>query len=154
MITPKRIWTLLSIVTLMISSISAQNGALIETLNLEQINFLETSQKVIKENRQEFKKLLNEEQKALLKDKTITRKDRMSQLKSTLNADQLNVYATNREEDKKSRQAFRKSLTKEQREMLKKANEAHRNNKSFGKTQKKQLSEKIVARKKMLLGSN
>lgn len=148
--TNKKIWVLLGITLLIMNISSAQNAELIETLNIEQIKLLDKSMKVIQKNREAFKTLLNDEQKAILKNKSTPRKERMTQLKAALNPNQLSVYEANRAEAKESRIAFRKSLSKEQRDKIKLARE-NGTHKPNNRAEKKLLMEKIAARK-MALG--
>ena len=147
--TMKNIWLLLGLTMFIVSTLSAQNAELIETLNIEQIKLLDKSMEIIKENRKEFNALLNDEQKNLLKNKSIPRRERMTQLKAVLNQNQLSVLEANRTEAKESRMSFRKSLSKEQRELLKmrRENKAH---KPKNRAEKKLLLEKIALRKKAL----
>ena len=147
--TIKNIWLLLGLTMLIVNTLSAQNAELIETLNIEQIKLLDNSSKIIKENRKEFQLLLSKEQKALLRNGTIARKERMLQLKSTLSLDQLRVFEANRAEDKASRRAFRRSLTPEQHLTLKTARQKG-NSRPRTRKEKDLLSEKIILRKKEL----
>ena len=145
----KNIWVFLCLTLLIANTLSAQNAELIETLNIEQIKLLDNSSKIMKENRKEFQLLLSKEQKALLRNETIARKERMLQLKSTLSLDQLRVFEANRAEDKASRRAFRRSLTPEQHLILK---TARQKGTSRPRTRKEKdlLNEKIILRKKEL----
>lgn len=147
--TKKKAWVLLGLALLIINTSSAQNTELIETLNIEQIKLLDKSTQIMRENRMEINALLNEEQKTLLKDKSIARKERIIQLKSILSIDQLRTFEANREEDKESRKAFRRSLSIKQHTILKDAKKRGKHIPT-NHIEKRQLLEKINERKKIL----
>ena len=132
-------------------SIYAQSPELINELNQEQILLLEESITTIKSNRDSFKSNFTSEQKAILKDKSISRIDRWIKLETTFTEAQKAQYQENKERAKASRVAFRKSLTLEQKAKLKTYRSKMKSlTKAEIKKIKKQIPELIQQRKAAL----
>ncbi|TVZ56259.1 hypothetical protein OD91_1541 [Lutibacter sp. Hel_I_33_5] len=102
------------------TTIIAQDA--IENLQLskQQKQLLKAQKQLLKKNRAAFKATLTSEQLTILKNKALTKVQRQHALKQSLNSSQRKLIALNDASVKQAKSKFRGTLTKNQKQKLKK----------------------------------
>ena len=101
-------------------------------LTQRQRDLLQKEKEVMKINREAFKASLTKEQLILLRNKTISKYEIRKRLVATFSRNQKNIVKIQQVSLRKTRDNFRKTLTGEQRKMLKERIDKTRNSKDRG----------------------
>jgi len=106
---------LLFLSTFWFSTLEAQDIPPSKIYTPKQLEMIESQRNLVKQNRETFRNSLSEEQKNLLKDNSLSLKERQQALMRTLSSAQKEVLKGNRESVRKLKDAFSKSLTEKQK---------------------------------------
>lgn len=101
-------------------------------LTQKQVELLQKEKEVIKANREAFKASLTKEQLAILRDKTLSKAQIKKRLVATFSSAQRSMVQTQQIRLRKTRENFRKSLTNDQRKMLRERIDKIQNSKDRG----------------------
>jgi hypothetical protein len=133
----KTIMLSLSFLSLMLfnTAVFAQDSSfslIQKELTQHQRDLLQKEKEVMKINREAFKASLTKEQLVLLRNKTISKYEIRKRLVATFSRNQKNIVKIQQVSLRKTRDNFRKTLTGEQRKMLKERIDKTRNSKDRG----------------------
>jgi len=104
------------------TSIQAQNNSVMQNLTETQQQLLKEQRELVIMNREIFKASLTSEQLAILDNTAITKQERLKALTSTFTAGQKALMAKNRASTEAIKQAFKNTLTSEQRQHMQSQN--------------------------------
>ena len=105
-----------------LTRIEAQNNTVMQNLTETQQQLLKEQRELVVRNRETFKASLTEEQLTILDNSSLTKQERIKTLTSTFTADQKALMAKNKASIETLKEAFKHTITAEQREHMQSEN--------------------------------
>ena len=118
----KKITVVLFCFLLGLTSIEAQNNTVMQNLTETQQQLLKEQRELVVMNREVFKASLTKEQLTILDNSSLTKQERIKTLTSTFTADQKVLMAKNKASIEALKEAFKNTITAEQREHMQSQN--------------------------------